>query len=36
MKYAIKYNLAITTPKKNEMCKYSIWIPCECEECKRY
>ena len=33
MKYTIKYKLAIVTPKDNEMCKYSVWIPCKCKKC---
>ena len=36
MKYEIKYPLKIVTPAKNEMCKYSEWIPCECDKCKRF
>ena len=36
MKYEIKLPLAIVTPKKDEMCKYSVWIPCECDKCKRF
>ena len=34
MKYTIKYKLAIVTPKADEMCKYSVWIPCKCKKCK--
>lgn len=36
MKYEIKLPLTIVTPKKDEMCKYSVWIPCECNKCKRF
>ena len=36
MKYEIKLPLVIVTPKKDEMCKYSVWIPCECNKCKRF
>tara|TARA_R110000822_G_scaffold83313_1_gene196396 strand:- start:401 stop:550 length:150 start_codon:yes stop_codon:yes gene_type:complete len=34
MKYTIKYPLTIVTPEDNEMCKYSMWIPCKCKKCK--
>tara|TARA_R110000772_G_scaffold98868_1_gene198373 strand:- start:310 stop:438 length:129 start_codon:yes stop_codon:yes gene_type:complete len=30
----IKYPLTLVTPKKDEMCKYSEWVPCECPKCK--
>ena len=33
MKYTIKYKLAIVTPKQDQMCKYSVWIPCKCKKC---
>jgi hypothetical protein len=36
IKNEIKLPLTIVTPKKDEMCEYSVWIPCECDICKRF